>query len=285
MDSLISGSIAGIVADVVTHPMGTVKTRLQVQGASSSSLTKYSGVGQGLTRILSTEGVGALYQGVGVVVVTAAPAQGLFFLGNDLARDALRPHLPAAAASFAAGFFAQLCGSLCWVPMDTVKERLQVEGQLRLGSQARLGGSWNAVRTIWGREGLRGFYPAYWVHQATWAPFNGIFFAIYEGLKGIADERGYPTLPCGIIAGVVAGSLTNPMDLVKTRLQVARADPSTFAYDGALDCARQVLRREGPLAFLDGAVARCATVAPRLTICVLVKDAIMPGVKGMVSSD
>ena len=167
MDSLLSGSIAGIVADVATHPLGTVKTRLQVQGASASSLTRYGGVAQGLTRILSREGVGALYKGVGVVVATAAPAQGLFFLGDDTAREALRPHLPAAAASFAAGCVAQLCGSLCWVPMDTVKERLQVEGQLKRGSKAELGGSWNAVRTILRRGGLRGFYPAYWVHQAV----------------------------------------------------------------------------------------------------------------------
>ena len=65
MDSLLSGSIAGIVADVATHPLGTVKTRLQVQGASASSLTRYGGVAQGLTRILSREGVGALYKGVG----------------------------------------------------------------------------------------------------------------------------------------------------------------------------------------------------------------------------
>ena len=275
MDSLLSGSIAGIFADVATHPLGTVKTRLQVQGASASSLTRYGGVAQGLTRILSREGVGALYKGVGVVVATAAPAQGLFFLGNDTAREALRPHLPAAAASFAAGCVAQLCGSLCWVPMDTVKERLQVEGQLKRGSKAELGGSWNAVRTILRREGLRGFYPAYWVHQATWAPFNGLFFAIYEACK----DAGVHGLGSGVVAGVAAGFLTNPMDLVKTRMQVARTDPSTFNYAGAFDCVGQILRREGPLAFLDGAVARCATVAPRLTICVLVKDAIAPGVK------
>ena len=241
-------------------PVGTVKTRLQVQGASASSLTRYGGVAQGLTRILTKEGVGALYKGVGVVVATAAPAQGLFFLGNDTARSSLRPHLPAAAASFAAGCVAQLCGSLCWVPMDTVKERLQVEGQLKRGSKAELGGSWNAVRTILRREGLRDSIPAYWVHQATWAPFNGLFFAIYEACK----DAGVHGLGSGVVAGVAAGFLTNPMDLVKTRLQVARTSPETFAYAGAFDCIGQILRREGPLAFLDGAIARCATVAPRV---------------------
>ena len=83
----------------------------------------------------------------------------------------------------------------------------------------------------------------------------------------------------GGVAGACGALAVYPIDLVKTRLQVARTDPTTFAYAGAFDCVGQILRREGPLAFLDGAVARCATVAPRLTICVLVKDAIAPGVK------
>ena len=47
-----------------------------------------------------------------------------------------------------------------------------------------------------------------------------------------------------------------------------------------MDCAAQILRREGPRAFFDGAWARCLTVTPRLTICVLAKDALMPYVAG-----
>ena len=108
--------------------------------------------------------------------------------------------------------------------------------------------------------------------------YDPAFFAIYEACK----DAGVHGLGSGVVAGVAAGFLTNPMDLVKTRMQVARTDPSTFNYAGAFDCVGQILRREGPLAFLDGAVARCATVAPRLTICVLVKDAIAPGVKDLI---
>ena len=280
MDSLLAGSVAGIVADIVTHPIGTIKTRLQVQGASagSSSLAQYGSIGDAASRILRAEGVGALYRGVGIVVATAAPAQGLFFVGNDAARSALAAtSCPSGAAHFLAGFFAQLCGSLLWVPMDTIKERMQVEGQMAAGSREALGSSSAAaVSAVFRREGPRGFYPAYWIHQWTWAPFNGLYFAIYEAAKEAADARGLPAWPCGVVAGVVAGAATNPADLVKTRLQVARADPKTFQYAGAVDCAAQIVRREGPAALFDGAVARCATVTPRLTICVLVKDALMP---------
>ncbi|KAH8062762.1 malate-aspartate shuttle [Aureococcus anophagefferens] len=245
MDSLLAGSVAGIVADIITHPIGTIKTRLQVQGASagSSSLAQYGSIGDAASRILRAEGVGALYRGVGIVVATAAPAQGLFFL----------------------------CGSLLWVPMDTIKERMQVEGQMAAGSREALGSSSAAaVSAVFRLEGPRGFYPAYWIHQWTWAPFNGLYFAIYEAAKEAADARGLPAWPCGVVAGVVAGAATNPADLVKTRLQVARADPKTFQYAGAVDCAAQIVRREGPAALFDGAVARCATVTP-LTICVLVR--------------
>lgn len=54
--------------------------------------------------------------------------------------------------------------------MDVVKERLQVEGQLKTSKS--YGGTVEAVRGIVRFEGLRGLYRAYWMHQATWAPFN-----------------------------------------------------------------------------------------------------------------
>ena len=247
---------------------------------AGAGLTQYRGVAHAATQIARCEGVGALYRGVGVVVVSAAPAQGLFFLGNDVGREVLTsacPRLPAPVAHFLAGFFAQLCGSLAWVPMDTIKERLQIEGQLlRQGKGELLGSSLGAVRTIWRLEGARGFYPAYWMHQFTWAPFNGLYFALYEQSRELAIAHGAPQWPCGLLAGVVAGVVTNPIDLVKTRLQVARTDPTTFQYKGALDCCAQLVRREGAIALFDGVFARVLLLTPRLTIAVTAKEALMP---------
>lgn len=44
-------------------------------------------------------------------------------------------------------------------------------------------GSLHAFREILRHEGVRGLYRAYPVHQATWAPFNGLYFAVYEKCK------------------------------------------------------------------------------------------------------
>lgn len=82
--NLAAGAISGVVADVVTHPLSTVKTRLQVEGAqasfsaaasssSSSAATAAAAAARPnpimmLHRIWATEGMAALFRGVGVVV-------------------------------------------------------------------------------------------------------------------------------------------------------------------------------------------------------------------------
>lgn len=54
-----------------------------------------------------------------------------------------------------------------WVPMDTIKERLQIEGQLA-NVKEPLGSSTRALRIVIQKEGIRGLFPAYWIHQFTW---------------------------------------------------------------------------------------------------------------------
>ena len=84
---LISGATAGVIADVLTHPFSTVKTRLQVQGATkSSSSLIYKGPISALFTIVKTEGYRSLYKGLGIVVVAAAPSQALYFGGYETVR-------------------------------------------------------------------------------------------------------------------------------------------------------------------------------------------------------
>ena len=71
LKGLASGAIAGIIADVFTHPLSTVKTRLQCQGAATKgSLTgeQYKGFFSGFRHIVKTEGFSSLYRGIGIVV-------------------------------------------------------------------------------------------------------------------------------------------------------------------------------------------------------------------------
>ena len=75
-------------------------------------------------------------------------------------------------------------------------------------------------------------------------------------------------IACDRSQGVVASIATSPLDLVKTRLQVQMANPALFQFDGAVGCAKEVLRTEGVLAFFDGVLARCMWLTPRYVIAV-----------------
>eukprot|EP00928_Gymnodinium_smaydae_P046314 TRINITY_DN3084_c0_g2_i2.p1 TRINITY_DN3084_c0_g2~~TRINITY_DN3084_c0_g2_i2.p1 ORF type:complete len:292 (-),score=47.33 TRINITY_DN3084_c0_g2_i2:115-990(-) len=275
------GSAASVFADVATHPLSTVKTRLQVQG-SGGGTPVYRGVLHGLFRITKSEGPLSLYRGLAAVMVGAAPAQGLYFCGYEAAKKHCGGG-SSSAGNFVAGLCAQLCGSLCWVPVDVVKERLQVQEQVHAKVQ-NFSGSRDAVLQILRHEGLRGLYRGFLVHQMTWAPFNGCFFAIYEKGKGWCINAGYEDgfdnlepiaqLSCGAAAGVIAAIVTNPMDVLKTRLQVSRADPQMFPYSSARDALQYLMRHEGFGALGNGAYARALWLTPRYTICLAAYESL-----------
>lgn len=294
---ILAGSAAGTIADIITHPLSTIKTRLQVQGSGGGGhgAVAYRGVTHALGHIMKNacsgrrwsfvrprlEGVVTFYRGLGAVLVGAAPAQGLYFGGYETAKTFLGGG-QSGVGNFASGICAQLCGSLAWVPMDVIKERLQVEGQLKVKSA--YSGSFHAFREILRHEGLLGLYRAFPIHQVTWAPFNGCYFMVYEKLKTMCIDAGYEDgmdnldpiaqVSCGVAAGVIAATVTNPVDVLKTRLQVAMANPDMFPYKSGLGAAKHLLQHEGAGALMDGAFARVSWLTPRLTICVFAYERI-----------
>lgn len=111
--SMVAGSLSGVIADVVTHPISTLKTRLQVQGAgqkNDASITRYTSFSHAARHVVRHEGIGTLYKGLGITILAAAPAQGLYFVGYDIFRAYVERDDP--VTNFLAGCFAQLCGSL-----------------------------------------------------------------------------------------------------------------------------------------------------------------------------
>ena len=217
----------------------------------------------------------------------AAPGQALYFAGYEAAR-AIGDK--SALANFLAGGCAQLAGSLAWVPMDVIKERLQIEGKIQTNES--YGGSYNATKRIIKNEGLIGLYRAFWIHQATWVPFNGIYFTVYEFAKKEINTRyGYSSsnsdsssssakeqlmlnVPCSLFASAVASIATSPLDLVKTRLQVQKSNPNIFDYEGPVDAMFKIVRREGVKALFDGLAARIIWLTPRLSLAVTLYEQI-----------
>eukprot|EP00750_Incisomonas_marina_P025304 INCI5373.1.p1 GENE.INCI5373.1~~INCI5373.1.p1 ORF type:complete len:575 (-),score=74.60 INCI5373.1:1101-2720(-) len=211
-------------------------------------------------RIVSLEGWRALYAGVPATLIGAIPSTALYFSAyeaakrfgeasyNDFADAAqaatgVRPdnemvYLP--AVYFTAGAFGELASSSVYVPFEVVKSRLQMGANPHLSSggwirnQTNYRSTFDAFSLIWQGEGIRGLYSGWRANIVLDCCFAGTQFLLYELLKQrMQRERARlgasepdsplplgPTFLIGALAGGVAAVLTNPLEVVVTRLMV-----------------------------------------------------------------
>ena len=99
----------------------------------------------------------------------------------------------------------------------------------------------DAIIQISKHEGLRGIYKAYGATVFSFGPFSALYFFFYENLKGWVVKNDvntylktvkredkieigfFQSMFLSMIAGAAAAVITNPLDLAKLWMQVARA--------------------------------------------------------------
>ena len=76
--TLLAGAGAGAIAHALTHPLDTIRRRMQVSGALGA--TKYTGMVHCVKTIAATEGLGSLFHGLAPTLLRALPNLGIQFL-------------------------------------------------------------------------------------------------------------------------------------------------------------------------------------------------------------
>lgn len=178
-----------------------------------------------------------------------------------------------------AGFIAEVVSAFSYLPTDIVSQRLQVNAHASfLSSKFRHDTTKQVVRYIWRTEGIRGFLRGYWAYLAVYGPSSAIWWPSYEVGKDLyrridahvfgnfarqsprSDSLCY--IASGCFAGVVTSTLTNPLEVAKTRIQLLEVNCSADAIklkSGLAKTVMDIYRTEGWGAFLKG-------LKPRLII-------------------
>lgn len=86
--SMTAGAGAGLVSSIVTCPLDVVKTRLQAQHLSTTSVD-YEGVNKTVLRIWRQAGFRGFYRGLGPTLGGYLPTWGIYFTVYDLVKDRL----------------------------------------------------------------------------------------------------------------------------------------------------------------------------------------------------
>eukprot|EP00584_Thalassiosira_punctigera_P012903 CAMPEP_0172553436 /NCGR_PEP_ID=MMETSP1067-20121228/50899_1 /TAXON_ID=265564 ORGANISM="Thalassiosira punctigera, Strain Tpunct2005C2" /NCGR_SAMPLE_ID=MMETSP1067 /ASSEMBLY_ACC=CAM_ASM_000444 /LENGTH=338 /DNA_ID=CAMNT_0013341627 /DNA_START=76 /DNA_END=1092 /DNA_ORIENTATION=+ len=247
------GTVMYSALTVALHPLTVAKIRRQAQTApSNSSGTFLNSIGQyyrGLGVVVSLAipariiYISTLEYSREVVDVNARhiilnPPSALGTYNKEI--PSLLPLVTPFAGGVAGGL-AAVSSQLIVVPMDVISQKLMVMEDSVFKEK---GSATKMARSIINTEGWRGLYRGFGLSLFTSLPAGSIWWATYAGCKDILSVYGdqdvsvgsgvFHSIPLvaqqGIVqvasafsAAVAASVLTQPLDTIKTRLQVGNA--------------------------------------------------------------
>ncbi|CAG8057743.1 unnamed protein product [Penicillium nalgiovense] len=289
--SLISGAIAGLTVDCSLYPLDTIKTRLQKARDHTAPQTRVSlrqtfrGIYAGLPSVLFGSAPSAasffiVYDGVKRTLLAPQPA-------NSKTNPQSRSHI--ILTHSLASSLGEIAACAVRVPTEVIKQRAQaglfggssllaLKDILSLRHAAPTSTTTTTSTPVAKRgysQVFRELYRGAGITIAREIPFTVLQFTMWESMKEAYGKRYLRTaetassiaetqIPAstsamfGSVAGAIAAGLTTPLDVIKTRVMLARRG------DGGVDAPvrlKEVVRgiaREGPGAFWRG-------ITPRVT--------------------
>ncbi|KAL6075710.1 Mitochondrial carrier protein [Balamuthia mandrillaris] len=308
-ETVLASTFAGVLSRVPCHPLDTCKAKLQVERGSIAAGT--SSFREVVVRTWRQDGLKGFYRGFGITFLGSAPAGCLYFTSYELSKNVLTTSasslpFPSSSASFlihfTSGLVAEAVSCILWVPIDIIKQRLQVQISSPTSSSSSSASAsstyhsrnygykngFHALKTIVQREGVLGLYRGYGATLLTFGPYSALYFLFYERFKSLASSfssSSYPstaasfattTLSLGWIvacaggAGALASLCTNPLDVAKLRLQVEESKKEgkggEYVTRNVMQGVRLLWKEEGVRGLFRGAQARMAFQAPASTI-------------------
>jgi solute carrier family 25 (adenine nucleotide translocator) protein 4/5/6/31 len=156
---LVSGGLAGALANTVCYPFDYARTRLasDLKGGAA----KYNGIMDCIVSTVKQQGITGLYTGWTVTVMGAfvyrAGQLGCFKQIQDMNPYKNDKGTMGAVSSFVAVTVARTVVMPFNYPFDTVRRRMMLESE-KAPQDRRYKGSLDCFRQVWAKEGAKGMY-------------------------------------------------------------------------------------------------------------------------------
>lgn len=287
----ISGLTAGSVATLVVHPLDIVKTRMQLHRSTaptSASLTTISLI-RALTQ--TPQPLNALYRGLTPNLLGNASSWASFFffktraertiLGLKESPDAGLSPTDYFTASAVAGAGVQILTNPIWV----LKVRMLSSDRGAVGAYPSM---WAGAVQLFRTEGWRGFYRGLGI-SLFGVSHGAVQFAVYDSAKRIYFARrrtkleqdgqmshgplkvsNEVTLLLSSVSKLVAGAVTYPYQVIRSRLQNFNADEQYGR--GIQGVVKRTWQHEGLRGFYRGIVPGVIRVMPATWVTFLVYE-------------
>ncbi|SZF01636.1 unnamed protein product [Blumeria hordei] len=304
----VAGLLAGSTATLVVHPLDVIKTRIQgtpqVQHRNSAGPIDSLGI---LRALLNRQNpIHSLYRGLAPNLLGNAGSWAIFFSCKSIieqhifqfhARFATTstlaqrnlPYAPAYYTLTPLDYFISsgISGALITLstnPIWVLKTRML---SLDRGQEGAYESIWHGTKQIWKKEGLKGFYRGLSV-SLLGNSHGAVQFGVYEPLKRMwqryisppstADRTPEQRERLGVTATVIisgsakviAGTVTYPIQVIRSRMQAYKAD-GKFG-QGIKGIIKALWEDHGWRGFYKGVGINVARVLPSTWVTFLVYE-------------
>ncbi|KAF2077378.1 hypothetical protein CYY_001306 [Polysphondylium violaceum] len=304
-NGLLGGSI-----DLMMYPLDVIRTRLQVQGSISiqQKFPHYTGTFDGLKKLYTNEGFKGYYKGFLTSEVGYLSSRAIYFGTYEVLKQSFQKftnqsHLDESSEQLfmittISGGIAEMFATLIWVPFDVATQTVQIQDPKNPEYRPGL----HVFKKIYQERGFTGLYRGFGATMIKNVPFSGIWWGTYELTKKkveqlnireklnirertnktlsvsdgkphqVQDEDPITHLISGFAAAVISTTITNPLDVAKTRLQTGTFEKGQKV--NFISVIKDTVRKEGVRALWKGLVPSLLTSTPYSMMSIILYEEV-----------
>lgn len=261
-------------AAVTTHPIDLIKVRLMMDMSRGMAENPFTVA----VNIVRHDGIFGLYKGLSASLLRQATYSMTRFGVYGPVKNFItgKDNTPSAFEKIASGMIAGAIGAIVGNPADLTMVRMQADGKAPAHLRYNYTSVGNGLARIVREEGVlnlwRGSQPtivrAMLVTAAQLGAYDQFKYMLLHQFK-LFDDNLMLHIVASLGAGFVAAVVTNPVDVVKTRLMnqgnaaSSAANQSIVRYKGMADCFAMIAKQEGFAGFYKGFVPNFLRLGPQ----------------------
>ncbi|KAL4468856.1 hypothetical protein ABPG72_008783 [Tetrahymena utriculariae] len=253
LKAILNGIFYDLVSKSFFSPLEVVKMRLQSQNEMIKQgylQQRYRGIIDCSKRIVSEEGLKALWKGNFTHILISLMNNSLSFPINSLIRQIINAKREDGyqvwiASNLASGGLAGFFSSIFSYPLDYARTRLTNDFHSpKIGNQKQYNGLIDVFRKTLASDGIVGFYRGFIISSFGIIIYRAVYFGLYGSFRHLIPYNNiFLHFGYSWTVTIAASMASYTVDTVKRRMMMTSGQ--AVKYRGSIDCIRYVLKNEG----------------------------------------
>lgn len=265
------GGMAAMGAACCTHPLDLLKVILQTPAAAGTAPGQKVSLARTTINIVKNQGVSALYNGLTASLLRQLTYSTTRFGIYEVAKQKLvgeggnQNAIPFLHKVGLAGI-SGAAGGFVGTPADMINVRMQNDIKLPLAQRRNYAHAVDGLFKVYKHEGVKSLFNggvtctsrAVLVTIGQLSMYDQYKYWLLAHFENVFSDNLVTHFTASSLAGATATTMTQPLDVMKTRMMNA----APGEYKSIAHCASDIMKTSGPLGFFKGYIPAFVRLAP-----------------------